>query len=167
VPTTFDEKHAHASSSKSVPATGAKPRVQTRSRGFTPSRPVRHLGLAAALVILGGLVGVLPFGTRAAQNETFVLSKARLAQLKQENAALTAQRDLLQTDQEVARIAREEFGLAPQDATVYAIPDLRSDNADRAGIGVNQPVPTTVVPVSPVPKQGFGSRVIDVLVFWD
>jgi hypothetical protein len=121
--------------------------------------------LAGAFVLVGGLVGLLPFQTRAAQNDTFVESQARLEKLQQENKVLTAQRDLLETDEEVARIAREEFGLAPNDATVYAIPDLRPENGDRArGSSVATPQPE---PPATAPKRGLGSRLMNFLVFWD
>ena len=142
-----------------------RPRAQRMSiqRGLT--RPVRHLLLAFVVVIIGGLVGVLPFATRALQDDTYAQSAERLAQLERENAALSAQRDLLKTDEEVARIAREEFGLAPNDATIYAIPELRPDNEDRdrtGGVGS-----ATSGEQEPLPQRGLGNRIVDFVVFWD
>ncbi len=146
-----------------------RPRAQRMSlgaslrRGLT--RPVRHLLLAFVVVIIGGLVGVLPFATRALQDDTYAQSAERLAQLEKENAALTAQRDLLQTDEEVARIAREEFGLAPNDATIYAIPELRPDNTDRDRTGAA--ASSAAAEQVPAPKRGLGNRIVDFIVFWD
>ncbi len=149
----------------SHPGVGSsRPRAQRMSirRGLT--RPVRHVLLAFVVVIIGGLVGVLPFATRALQDDTYAQSAERLALLERENAALTTQRDLLKTDEEVARIAREEFGLAPNDATIYAIPELRPDNEDRDRTGA---VSATSADGSPAPKRGLGNRIVDFVVFWD
>jgi cell division protein FtsB len=140
-----------------------RPRAQRMSIRRALTRPVRHLLLAAIVVVIGGLVGVLPFATRSLQDETYAQSRERLSQLERENAALTSQRDLLKTDEEVARLAREEFGLAPTDATVYAIPGLRPDNEDRDRTG------GAVIAETPpeAPKRGLGDRVVDFIVFWD
>ncbi len=135
------------------------------ARRLFMGRPVRHLFLAAAFVMVGGLVGVLPFATRAIQADNYTLSADRLSKLEAENAALTDQRDLLQSDEEVARIAREEFGLAPHDATVYAIPELRPENGDRDRSATVVPDPELTA--EPAPQQGVGSKILDVLVFWD
>jgi cell division protein FtsB len=126
-------------------------------------RPIRHIVLAGCFVMVGGLVGVLPFATRSIQNDNFELSRDRLATLQAENAALEAQRDLLQSDEEVARIAREEFGLAPEDATIYAIPELRPENGDRDRSAASGSVSAT----EPAPEQSLGSKIVDFVVFWD
>ena len=152
-----------ASGAPAIEKPGAgRPRAQRMSIRRALSRPVRHLLLAGIVVIIGGLVGVLPFATRSLQDETYAQSSERFSQLQRENAALTSQRDLLKTDEEVARLAREEFGLAPNDATVYAIPELRPDNGDRDRTGGS----ITEAP-SQAPKRGLGNRVIDFIVFWD
>jgi cell division protein FtsB len=138
--------------------------VRTLPRKLLLGRPIRHVALAASFVLIGGLVGVLPFATRAIQNDNFAVSQDRLIQLQAENKALEAQRDLLQSDEEVARIAREEFGLAPEDATVYAIPELRPENGDRdRSAATGEPVAAA----KPAPKQGLGSKIVDFVVFWD
>jgi cell division protein FtsB len=136
------------------------PNTPMKRRGRLP-RPVWHLALALVLVIVGGLVGLLPFATRSAQNQTYRDASARLATLQIENSALAEERDLLQTDEEVARIAREEFGLAPEGADVYAIPDLRPGNEDRER-GVDQAAPAVAVP-----ERSAVDKIIDTLVFWD
>jgi cell division protein FtsB len=147
----------------------AESRSGSSKRSMSPrrlllGRPIRHVALAASFLVIGGLVGVLPFATRAIQNDNFQLSSDRLAKLEAENAALEAQRDLLKSDEEVARIAREEFGLAPQDATIYAIPELRPENGDRDRSATSGGATVTT---SPAPKQGIGSKIVDFVVFWD
>jgi cell division protein FtsB len=138
-------------------ATTLDPHVR---RGRLP-RPMWHLALALVLVILGGLVGLLPFATRSAQQDTYRDASSRLKALQIENAALSEQRDLLQTDEEVARIAREEFGLAPEGADVYSIPNLRPGNVDRER-GAAPAAPTVSMP-----ERSTVDKIVDTLVFWD
>lgn len=76
---------------------------------------VRELGpvavvLALAVVVLAGLA-VLPARTWWTQRQSLNQSRAELAQVQQEVADLKARRDLLQTDAEVERIARQDYDL--------------------------------------------------------
>jgi cell division protein FtsB len=162
---TVDRPHHKAAPSRSGKSAAARPSVGASVRQLL-TRPVRHVLLALIVVVIGGAAGVLPFGTRSIQDEAYSQSLERLEQLQRENESLTEQRDLLNTDEEVARIAREEFGLAPNDATIYAIPELRPDNGDRDRTGAlagSAPAPEAQV----APKRGMADKVIDFLVFWD
>jgi cell division protein FtsB len=125
------------------------------------SRPVGHVAGAVVILIVGGLVGLLPFATGSAQEENRQRATQRLNQLQTENRALAKRRAELQTDEEVTRIAREEFGLTPEGAEVYSIPNLRPENQGRERLP--EPTATTVV----APSRSKVDRVIDVLVFWD
>jgi hypothetical protein len=125
------------------------------------SRPVGHVAGAVTILIIGGLVGLLPFATGSAQDDNRQRATQRLDQLQAENRVLAKRRAELQTDEEVTRIAREEFGLTPDGAEVYSIPNLRPENQGRERLP--EPTATTV----PAPTRSKVNRVIDVLVFWD
>lgn len=76
---------------------------------------VRELGpvavvLALAVVVLAGLA-VLPARTWWTQRQSLNQSRAELAQVEQEVADLKARQELLLTDAEVERIARQDYDL--------------------------------------------------------
>jgi cell division protein FtsB len=152
-----------ASAAQIAPDSRRTARVRTTKPAMRRriSRPVRHLALAGSIVVVGGLVGLLPFATGNAQQENQIRASERLGQLTAENERLTKRRAELQTDEEVARIAREEFGLTPQGAEVYSIPDLRPQGQARERL----PEPTVTVPAPP--SRSRLDRVIDAIVFWD
>lgn len=76
---------------------------------------VRELGpvavvLALAVVVLAGLA-VLPARTWWTQRQSLNQSRAELAQVEEEVADLRARHELLQTDAEVERLARQDYDL--------------------------------------------------------
>ncbi len=144
------------------------------STGFR--RASKHLGAAVVLVIGASLTQLLPWGARANNAGALRESNARLSVVERNNAALTKERADLMSDSEIRRLAREEFGLAPTGADVYAVANLRPQagaDGSSASSGVRSGArivaPTTVVAdeldTSPQPSRL--SRVINVLVFWD
>lgn len=102
-----DERPTLSPTAPSVPALSVPPR-----RRF---ELVRELGpvavvLALAVVVLAGLA-VLPARTWWAQRQSLNHSRAELAQVEQEVADLKARQELLQTDAEVERLARQDYDL--------------------------------------------------------
>lgn len=75
-------------------------------------------GLAVALVIVGGL---FPTRTYLAKRQEVAEAEARLAQLQADNAALEARVDALDSDAEIERLAREDYGLVKPGEEVYRI----------------------------------------------
>jgi cell division protein FtsB len=124
-------------------------------------RAVKHLLGAAILLVTLGVANILPMRERASLRNSVVQAQERLAVLEDENKQLTTQEQLLRSDAEVERIAREEFGLAPVDADVFSLPNLRPDNAERLREF------SAVITVEVAPKRTALAKVMDTVVFWD
>lgn len=97
---------------------------------------VRELGpvavvLALAVVVLAGLA-VLPARTWWTQRQSLNQSQAELAQVEQEVADLKARHELLQTDAEVERMARQDYDLVYPGEESYRLvpPDAAVSGAE-------------------------------------
>ena len=115
----------------------------------------RLFTFVAALVIVSGLltvVGVLPASTYTRQRRDTSALSARLAAIQADNASLQHQVRRLRSDTEIARLAREQFGMVLPGQEVYAIPSLLAE----AQVG------TPIVPPQPLPHQSLWRR----LQFW-
>jgi cell division protein FtsB len=66
-------------------------------------------------------LGVFPTRTFLDQRRTEATAEQRLAELDDERADLQARADALQRDEEVERLAREEYGLARPGEEVYRV----------------------------------------------
>jgi cell division protein FtsB len=67
--------------------------------------------LAFLMLLVVAVAGIFPFRQLLAQERAVDLSQAKLDALVDENRRLEQQIGALQTDQEVERLAREDFGL--------------------------------------------------------
>jgi cell division protein FtsB len=86
---------------------------------------------ALSLLVIGGLItlaivttwqwGVLPVGNWFDQRDEIVHLEARLREIQASNAALEAEIQLLQTETEIERLARRDFGLVYPGEEAYAI----------------------------------------------
>ncbi len=97
---------------------------------------VRELGpvavvLALAVVVLAGLA-VLPARTWWTQRQSLNQSRAELAQVEEEVADLEARHELLQTDAEVERLARQDYDLVYPGEESYRLvpPDAAASGAE-------------------------------------
>ncbi len=106
---------------------------------------VRELGpvavvLALAVVVLAGLA-VLPARTWWTQRQSLNQSRAELAQVEEEVADLKARHDLLQTDAEVERLARQDYDLVyPGEESYRLVPaDAAANGAGAAPAGAATP----------------------------
>jgi cell division protein FtsB len=120
-------------------------------------RAPRILGLLLGSVVLVGLLFlfVLPGRTYLAQRRTLAAAETRVNVLAQANAQLARQAKELQTDAEVERMARQQYGMVKPGETPYAI--LPPKQAP------GPPAPT------PKPKKhhrGLPSRVWHNVQFW-
>ncbi len=82
-------------------------------------------GWVLAVVLLGALAltvsGVLPFRQLITQQSQVERSAARLAALQAENQALSEEIEMLGTDGEIERLAREQFGLVRPGEVAYVV----------------------------------------------
>ena len=123
----------------------------------------RVLAFAATLAIVCAalvVVGVLPAGTYRHQRAETVAYRVRLASLRSDNAQLKEDIRRLESDAEVTRLARLQFGMVQPGQEVYAIAGLRT-GTDR----LNPVVTTAPAPVSR--HRPIGARLLDHLTFWN
>lgn len=130
--------------------------VSSRTAGPTTAamgdRPARRFliraGIALVLVALGvfalAFLGVLPARTYFGQQDELVQKKARLIMLGERNGVLENRVAALQSDQVVARIARDQFGMVAPGDTLTVLPGLRDASLSLNGDGSN--VVTAVPP---------------------
>lgn len=122
-------------SSREVPAKRARTDAPARSKGrrHARSKPslLRRSTLIVTPVILVILTGTVvaflaPTRTLLDQRRTAAAAEQRLAELEQANADAQAQADALQTDAEIERLAREQYGYAKAGEEVYhLLPEAR------------------------------------------
>ncbi len=77
--------------------------------------------IAAVAVCAVLYLGAFPVRTYLDQRRSAAAAETRLTDLTQENADKQAQVDLLSTDKEIERIAREQYGLVKPDEEVYRV----------------------------------------------
>ncbi len=76
------------------------------------------------LVLLLVVLGVLPVRAAATQRSEMNSSSARLALLTEKNKDLRERIRLLRTDDEIKRIAREQYAMVPPGQKLLVIPGL-------------------------------------------
>ena len=91
-----------------------------------PSPPRRsRLAPVVAILLLAALAftvsGVFPFRQLFHQRRQVEATREQLQQLVDQNDALAAEIETLQTDDEVERIAREQYGLVRPGESAYAV----------------------------------------------
>jgi cell division protein FtsB len=95
-----------------------------RQKDTAPVRKQRW-GWVLAVVLLGALAltvsGILPFRQLLAQQHEIDRSQEQLTALRNENAALAEDIEMLGTDAEIERLAREQYGLVRPGETAYVV----------------------------------------------
>jgi cell division protein FtsB len=83
------------------------------------------LALSALVLLVVAALGLLPYRQVLARDRAVELSQEKLSALQEENLRLEQLAAVLQTDQEVERLAREQFGLVMPGEVGYAavVPD--------------------------------------------
>ena len=114
--------------------------------------------LVVGVVVVGiVLLGVFPARTYLAQRRDLEATEAKLEILSEQNESLEQQAARLHTDEEIERLAREQYNLVKPGEEAYAI--------------LPAPEPEQPPPARPRPpvedEPGFWERVGDTLTFWD
>jgi cell division protein FtsB len=130
-------------------AVGGRTRQESRdshpARLHQGDRPARRFLLRvtiALLVVAVGVfalafLGVLPARTYFGQQDELVQKKARLVMLGERNGLLGNRVASLQSDQVVARIARDQFGMVAPGDTLTVLPGLRDESLSLNGDASN------------------------------
>jgi cell division protein FtsB len=84
-------------------------------------RRVFSVVLAAVMLVAAVFLFGLPGRTYLSQQRSLAASEVRLQVLSAENAKLDQRRQQLQTDAEIERLAREQYGLVKPGEEAYAI----------------------------------------------
>jgi cell division protein FtsB len=133
--------HSVSSAGPSISRQRPVPKMKTSpfaSGGWQLSLPAKIiLSFVLTLAVLAGLsfVGVLPVRTVISQKNELAAKQARLAMLAERNSELTTRIQVLQTDEEVVRLARDKFGMVPEGQTLTVLPGLRDASRVLGGDG--------------------------------
>jgi cell division protein FtsB len=90
----------------------------------TVGRFARRLAVPLLIVVLSCgvlFLGVFPTRTYLNQRRSTASAESQLSQLQASNAEMQEHADTLQTDAEIERIAREQYGLAKPGEEVYHV----------------------------------------------
>ncbi len=93
----------------------------------TEAEPLRkqRWGWVLAVLLLGALAltvsGILPFREMVSQQRQIDRAQEQLSALEDENATLTEDIEMLGTDSEIERIAREQYGLVRPGEIAYVV----------------------------------------------
>ena len=151
------ERIERASRSVDVRRTENQARSTGPARAEQGDRPARRfffrVGLALLVAAIGvfalAFLGVLPARTYFGQQDELVQKKARLVMLGERNSMLGNRVASLQSDQVVARIARDQFGMVAPGDTLTVLPGLRDES-----LSLNGDASNIVPPVPPADVAG-------------
>jgi len=79
------------------------------------------LALAALVAVVVTAAGIFPFRQIIADRRTVSLAQEKLLALREENSQLEVEVAALESDAEVERLAREQFGLVLPGETAYVV----------------------------------------------
>jgi cell division protein DivIC len=79
------------------------------------------LALAALVAVVVTAAGIFPFRQIIADRRSVALAQEQLLAMRAENGHLEEEVAALQSDEEVERLAREQFGLARPGETAYVV----------------------------------------------
>ena len=111
-------------------------------------------------MFLALVVGVVPVRQYLEQQRRLDSARQRVELLDEENRKLAARAEELRTDEEIERLAREQYSLVRPGEEAYAI--LPGSDESRPA----QAPLTSPTPVKP-PQPSWLERVLDTLAFWD
>ena len=115
-----------------------------------PRRPRRRAGrlrtvLFVVLLVIAGFIvtGVLPVGEYLERGTEVAEAQAELDRLVAENGALADDIEALYTEQEVERIAREQYGFVRRGEVSYVV--IPSDDTEDVAGSIADATPVAVV----------------------
>jgi Septum formation initiator len=121
--------------------------------------------LAAGVVLLFTILGVIPVRAYVVQRHELDANRARLEMLATRNSALTERARVLGTDVEMQRLALDQFGMVRPGERLTVIPGLRSE-----GSVLDATRPDTIVGPAPsatqAPRVSRVRAVFDAIQFW-
>ncbi len=118
--------------------------------------------VTAAFAMLLLFLGVVPLRSYQAQREDLVATRQRVAMLRERNARLDERSRLLRTDAEIARVARQQFGMVRPGQTLVLTPGLRDiQNASTIDETV-APAPSDSARKAPSREKA----ILETLLFW-
>jgi len=116
------------------------PASRTPARRMPPSPRVRRRRIAVSTVLFGlAVVGFLfafvyPTSTFLQQRAEIGKTEERIARVEQESRRLEAENERLLTDEEVERLAREQYGLVrPGETPFVLVPEATAETPTEAG----------------------------------
>jgi cell division protein FtsB len=119
------------------------------------------IGIATVTAIGLSAVGVIPVRAYVDQRVRIRSGNARLELLQLENTQLADRAQRLQSDAEVERLARLQFGMVRAGEVAYAVPGLRSDDPFRGNDFVPQ-----LPPQRSNTSAGLWSELWDIATAW-
>ncbi|HZT65368.1 MAG TPA: septum formation initiator family protein [Acidimicrobiales bacterium] len=105
---------------------------------------------------------VFPTRTYLGQRASLAKESQQVTMLSVQNRQLSQQVALLNTDAEIERLARQDYGLVRPGQEAYAI--LPAPVAARTGTA--RPAPARHTVAAPAPDPGFFTRFVHELTFW-
>ena len=158
---------ANAPTAKTKP-TKAKPKPRTpkaripKGEAARPRRTARRLlvSVLSTTTFLVLVAGVVPVRQYLEQQRRLAVAHQRIELLDEQNRRLAARADELRTDEEVERLAREQYSLVrPGEEAFALLPG--SDEKRPAQAPLSSPVPVKA------PDSSLLERVLDAIAFWD
>ena|GEM_PF-1025320 len=141
----------------------ARPKARIpKGEAARPRRTARRLlvSVLSTTTFLVLVAGVVPVRQYLEQQRRLAVAHQRIELLDEQNRRLAARADELRTDEEVERLAREQYSLVrPGEEAFALLPG--SDEKRPAQAPLSSPVP-----VKP-PAPSLLERVLDAVAFWD
>ena len=119
------------------------------------------------LVLTLTLLGVVPVRAYVNQQRDLASTSQRLAALKARNGELRDRVRVLKTDDEVVRLAREQFGMVRPGEKLILIAGLRPDDGTFGGASADAAVIRPVPPSPQAKKLSTWRVVLHALAFWN
>src|SRR5688500_14931907 len=117
------KKPAHKAKAAPKPRAAAKSRPKKKADEQPRPRLRRRLalGVVSTLVFLGLMAGVVPVRQYLEQQRRLDAARQRIELLDEENRRLAARAEELRTDEEIERLAREQYSLVRPGAEAFAL----------------------------------------------
>ena len=135
---------------KNKPEEAARPRLRRRLL----------LGTLSTLVFLGLMAGVVPVRQYLEQQRRLDAARQRIELLDEENRRLAARAEELRTDDEIERLAREQYNLVRPGEEAFAM---------LPGSDEKRPAQAPLKPTTPIkpPEPSWLEKALDTVAFWD
>ena len=147
---------------KRKPATRAKSKSKSKPDAPAGRRVGRRiaLGTLSTMVFLGLMAGVVPVRQYLEQQRRLDAARQRIDLLDEENRRLAARAEELRTDEEIERLAREQYSLVRPGEEAFAL---------LPGSDEKRPAQAPLKPTTPVkpPEPSWLEKALDTIAFWD